>query len=374
MPCICSSCNIDCAAFKENICFLGACIYRYDSAANVYVLVDRTVPGESCDVEGYPACAPTDYFSLGCDHVADEYQTIVRRQRYYLNRPKGIIQGRYAVLRCYCAELADGDRCVTRCLKNDSVYYIEAHGPCRDDFDCCYCAHELRVCGSKVNSMQPEVSSYCIAGFPMRRRCRDHFCQYICDREGSNVYKFRLVNPCPEGCMCKPVFLKYDFWSFYDGNIYDGECCPANYGSTITIACLDDDDPIINRVCPVDVDTCQIEVVGPVSGGQWNGRVKIIVHDKCHMERIHFLSSFTGRYNECFYHDFGTFNCLPCVCSILASIHNHATCGEEPFIREGDQLVVYVNCQDTRLWSSPCHVCDVQPGTVIEALCAYNEV
>jgi hypothetical protein len=278
---------------------------------------------------------------------------------------------------CICGGSTSGqiERCITKCLKDGSVYYIDTVNSCRST-DYCYCAHELRVCGPTVNSREPEATNYCVIGFPLRKRCRDSFCQYICDREGSNVYKFRLVTPCPEGCMCKPLFIYGGSGHYYDGRIFDGECCPANYGSTITIACLDDDDPIINDKCPTSIDTCQIEIVGYIDnyGRYPPRRLKIIVHDKCYTERTYQTRYFPS--TECDYHDYLTVYYLPCVCSILASIHNHRTCGEEPFHLEGNppQVVVYVDCEDIRMWFSPCHVCDAPPGTVIEALCAFNEL
>jgi hypothetical protein len=387
MPCICGGTFFvnKCADFETNDCLLGICVYKYEGG--VFRFVRHAVTDDTCFIEGDPICAPQLSRCSRSVTDAEEYHTLVTRQQYYLVDGNKVVSGtidKDGSLHCYSGS-DQSNQCVTRCLKDGSVYYIDTANSCRGS-DYCYCEHELSVCGPTVNSRQPEMTGQCRIGFPLRRQCRDAFCQYICDREGSNVYKFRLVTPCPEGCMCKPLFIYneyrnigsgymcgYHYYFGYDNRMYDGECCPATYGSTITIACLDSNDPIINCTCPVDVETCQMEIVDFIDNYNIRPqrRLKVIIHDKCHMERVNYAFF---NVDECDYHDSITLINLPCVCSLLASIHNHWTCGEEPFHRDGGQIVVYVNCEDIRLWSSPCHVCNAPPGTIIEALCAFNEL
>jgi hypothetical protein len=208
--------------------------------------------------------------------------------------------------------------------------------------------------------------------FPLRRRCLDQFCQYICDRESSNTYKFRLVKPCPEGCICKP-YLSYVPY-YYEP--YDAECCPATYGLTFTIACIDDGDPLINFYCPPHVETCQVKILDEIP--TWYGvRLRrIAVRNSCLLSRLGPDVNWTyGLMSS----EYILANGQACVCNLLANSFAYRGSG---VIAQGDHVILTIECYDNydsywlkyRALSGPCFLCNVPIGTTVESLCAYHEI
>jgi hypothetical protein len=359
-------CIDDCSDFNLN-CLTGFCIYRYIPEPPGFErleYVGYNVPDPAC-IENYTSVCSINPYLYGCRYGStdtvcyyyDVHRILVEAYRTEITRLS--IYPR--VIRCM-------GRCQSLCLGDGSVYYRITSDSC---CDCCYCDLDLYVCGPLRSELLPTpVFGYCRVAFPQRRRCRDQYCQYMCDRIGNNVYKFMLVRPCPEGCMCKPMLLRFSYHhNNWWNNIYDAECCPATYGSTITIACIDDDDPLINFHCSPRFETCQLE-----SLGREGVLARFVVRDSCHLERIggpdmvdqnpYFRSGYYIAYSSAY---------MLCACSFLY----HDYYGLVSLFKDDNgRIIAAFNC-----WSystsgglyTPCrNLCDMPPGITIESLCAYS--
>jgi hypothetical protein len=406
MSCICNCnllCRVDACTDFDPDCIIGVCLYRILNTGE-YQFIGSNITNQDCLISGYPIC-PSDgvpfgnygifYFywvfifklSRSGIPVPPDAYIVMLRPDYYVVKPDTLNSPGYhrwfmlydIIACCYDKLVVEPiNACRARCVKDGSVYYMETSSwqfgrtnPCSGD--CCYCGAEIKICGPLTHSQwTPATHSWywesCKLAFPLRRRCVGHFCQYICDREGSSVYKFRLVKPCPEGCMCKP----YIFFRPYNGEPYDAECCPATYGLTISIACIDDDDPLIDFHCPAHIETCQATALDDIPIDDKAFLRRIAVRNSCLLARFGPDVNWAPGLYSSDYTDISYYGA--CMCSILAS-----GVGTNRLVTaQGGYVIVTIACgileYDARIPRDgvPCYLCDIPLGTTIESLCASN--
>jgi hypothetical protein len=337
------------------------------------IIDDSTIPICGFNING-TWCFDDCYMFGGIRSVFPEYRTLVTRPNYYVGSEATCLINRSGLGILCC------NYCKTECVKDGSVYYRRTIVPCSDPDECCYCESELNTCGPPSydnDSTRTVPFARCKVGFPLRRRCRDQYCQYICDREGANVYKFRLVKPCPEGCICKPVL----------SIPYDAECCPATYGSTIYIPCIDDDDPRVNFYCPSNIETCQMELIDIVPGVFGLPKRIFAVRDNCHLGRLSVstlrsyipvsddgLWLFNNGNVEAYRIAIGY---LPCACSLVRTAEAISYLTRYPWawmlVDEGGSVFIELYCgyRDQPSSRLACDLCFIPLGTTIEAICSY---